>query len=45
MVSRIPEIADAMWQVLNDAAHEAGRVSGFIKSKRHTFELWLQFNL
>lgn len=30
----IPEIADAMWHVLNDAAHEGGRVSGFIKRKK-----------
>jgi hypothetical protein len=30
----IPEIAEAMWQVLNEAAHEAGRISGFIKRKK-----------
>lgn len=34
MESMIPEIATAMWQVLNDAAHEGGRVSGFIKRKK-----------
>lgn len=30
----IPEIAEAMWMVLNDLANYAGRVSGFIKRKR-----------
>lgn len=34
METIIPEIAEAMWRVLNEEALYAGRVSGFVKRKR-----------